>query len=103
LTTVFQNESGECIFNLAVVSEEGNVMVSWFWHSHENEGWVHASVGLVREMTSGYSGKLNGCGLYKQGLMEVAIFNGSTVGKIMGVGFVKITPNCIFGPDEEEG
>jgi hypothetical protein len=35
--------------------------------------------------------------------MEVTIFNGSTVGKVMGVGFVKITPNYIFGPREEEG
>ena len=41
--------------------------------------------------------KLNGCGLCKQGVMGVAIFNGSTVNKVMGVGLVKITPNCIVG------
>jgi hypothetical protein len=29
--------------------------------------------------------------------MGVAIFNGSTVDRVMGVGLVKITPNCIFG------
>jgi hypothetical protein len=41
LTAIVQNESGEFIFNLAVVSEEGNVMAIWFWCSHENEGWVN--------------------------------------------------------------
>jgi hypothetical protein len=29
--------------------------------------------------------------------MGVDIFNGSLVGRVMGVGLVKITPNCIFG------
>jgi hypothetical protein len=39
---------------------------------------------------------MSGCDLCKQGLMGVDIFNGSTVGRVMGVGLVKITPNCIF-------
>jgi hypothetical protein len=29
--------------------------------------------------------------------MGVAIFNGSIVSRVMGVGLVKITPNCIVG------
>jgi hypothetical protein len=28
------------MFNLVVMSKEGNVSTTWFGHSHENEGWV---------------------------------------------------------------
>jgi hypothetical protein len=102
LTSIVQNESGEFIFNLAVMSEEGNVRATWFGHSHENEGWVgFGGVGERDEFW--FLGKLSGCDLCKQGLMGVDIFNGSTVDRVMGVGLVKITPNCIFGRDEEEG
>jgi hypothetical protein len=40
-----------------------------------------------------FLGKLSECGLCKQGLMGVAIVNGSTINIVMGFGLVKITPN----------
>jgi hypothetical protein len=56
--------------------------VSRFWHSHENEGWV--SFGGAGERDDFLLlKKISGCGLCKQGLMGVAIFNGLTVNKVM--------------------
>ena len=50
------------MFNFVVVSEEGNVMVSGFWCSHENEGCV--CFGGVGERDDFWIlGKLNGCGI----------------------------------------
>jgi hypothetical protein len=95
LNIIVQNESGEFIFNLAVVSEEGNVMAIWFWHSHENEKWVLFS-GVCERDDLCLIWKLIRCGLDKQGMMGVVIFNGSTIDRVMGVVFVKITPNFIF-------
>jgi hypothetical protein len=70
--------------------------VSRFSHSHENEGWV-SFAGASERDDIWLLEKLSGCGLYKQGLMWVAIFNGLTVNKVVGVGLVRITPNFIFG------
>jgi hypothetical protein len=82
LTLVFQNESGDFIFHFVVVSEEGNVMQIWFWHSHENEEWVRFG-GVGERDDFWFLWKLIECGLCRQGLMEVAIFNGLTVSRVM--------------------
>jgi hypothetical protein len=62
--------------------------VTWFWCSHENEGWVDFD-GVGERDDFWFLGKLSGCDLYKQGMMGEDIFNGSIVGRVMGVGLVK--------------
>jgi hypothetical protein len=38
--SIFQNESGEFMFNLEVMCKEGNISETRFRRSHENEGGV---------------------------------------------------------------
>jgi len=40
LNSIFQNESGEFMFNLAVMHKEENISETRFECSHDNEGWV---------------------------------------------------------------
>lgn len=71
-------------------------MATWFLQNHQNEGWVNFG-GVGERDEFWFLGKISGCGLCKQLMMGVAIFNCSTVNIVMGIGLVKITPNYIFG------
>jgi len=96
LATIVQNESGEFMFNLEFMRKEGNVSVTRFRRSHENEGGV--GFGRVDERYDlWFFEKLSGCDFCNQGIIGADIFNGSTVSRVVRVGLVKSTPDHIFG------